>query len=76
MDSGPEDEDFTRWPPWLKPLPREKLFIQCELHAGSHKSKCNMYYLDCINGALCSLCLAHHQEHRAIQLYFNLHWNN
>ncbi|KAJ8438987.1 hypothetical protein Cgig2_018898 [Carnegiea gigantea] len=65
---GPDDEDFNRWPPWLKPLLREKFFVQCQFHADSHKSECNMYCLDCMNGALCSLCLAHHQDHRAIQI--------
>ncbi|CAO2822811.1 unnamed protein product [Amaranthus hypochondriacus] len=76
MNSGPEDEDFTRWPPWLKPLPRKKFFIQCEIHTDSHKSECNMYCLDYMNGSLCSLCAAHHQRHRGIQVYFNLHWKN
>ncbi|GMH09212.1 hypothetical protein Nepgr_011052 [Nepenthes gracilis] len=64
---GPEDED-NRWQPWLKPLLREKFFLQCPLHADSHKSECNMYCLDCMNGALCSLCLAYHKDHRAIQI--------
>mgnify|MGYP001283603026 CR=1 FL=1 len=64
---GPEDED-NRWPPWLKPLLRESFFVQCKLHADSHKSECNMYCLDCVNGALCSLCLNYHKDHRAIQI--------
>ncbi|XP_057419407.1 protein RGF1 INDUCIBLE TRANSCRIPTION FACTOR 1-like [Lotus japonicus] len=65
---GPDDEDSHRWPPWLKPLLKESFFVQCKMHADSHKSECNMYCLDCMNGALCSLCLAYHKDHRAIQI--------
>ncbi|CAA0825471.1 PLATZ transcription factor family protein [Striga hermonthica] len=64
---GPDEED-SRWPPWLKPLLNEQFFVHCKLHADSHKSECNMYCLDCTNGPLCSLCLAHHKDHRAIQI--------
>ncbi|GAB2209489.1 hypothetical protein Droror1_Dr00026707 [Drosera rotundifolia] len=62
------EEDENQWPPWLKPLLREKFFKQCSLHADSHKSECNMYCLDCMDGALCSLCLNHHKSHHAIQI--------
>ena len=57
-----------RWPPWLKPLLGTSFFGQCKLHADAHKSECNMYCLDCMNGALCSQCLAYHREHHAIQV--------
>ncbi|KAE8728405.1 ribonucleoprotein [Hibiscus syriacus] len=65
---GPDEEDNNKWPPWLKPLLREQFFVQCKLHVDSHKSECNMYCLDCINGALCSFCLAYHKDHRYIQI--------
>ncbi|KAK8983775.1 hypothetical protein V6N11_009561 [Hibiscus sabdariffa] len=65
---GPDEEDNNRWPPWLKPLLREHFFVQCKLHLDSHKTECNMFCLDCTNGALCSLCLVHHKDHRYIQI--------
>ncbi|CAN6253707.1 unnamed protein product [Urochloa humidicola] len=62
-------ENNQRWPPWLKPLLSTHFFVQCRVHADAHKSECNMYCLDCMNGALCSVCLAHHHRgHHAIQI--------
>ncbi|XP_020574797.1 uncharacterized protein LOC110020868 [Phalaenopsis equestris] len=61
-------EDENRWPPWLSPLLSTSFFVQCKHHTESHKSECNMYCLDCTNGAFCSLCLAYHRDHRAIQI--------
>jgi hypothetical protein len=63
-----DEVENQRWPPWLKPLLSTSFFGQCRVHADAHKSECNMYCLDCMNGALCSLCLAHHREHHAIQI--------
>jgi hypothetical protein len=63
-----DEVENQRWPPWLKPLLSTSFFGQCRVHADAHKSECNMYCLDCMNGALCSLCLARHREHHAIQV--------
>ncbi|RDY10638.1 hypothetical protein CR513_04798, partial [Mucuna pruriens] len=61
-------EEENKWPSWLRPLLQTSFFIQCKVHSDSHKSECNMYCLDCMNGALCSACLASHRDHRAIQI--------
>ncbi|XP_022882158.1 uncharacterized protein LOC111399146 [Olea europaea var. sylvestris] len=65
---GGDEENESKWPLWLRPLLQTTFFNQCKLHASSHKSECNMYCLDCINGPLCSLCLNLHKDHRAIQI--------
>ncbi|WOL09536.1 hypothetical protein Cni_G18289 [Canna indica] len=65
---GGAPEEDSRWPRWLRPLLSTTFFVQCKLHADSHKSECNMYCLDCTNGALCSICLAYHRDHRTIQV--------
>ncbi|CAN1246305.1 Protein RGF1 INDUCIBLE TRANSCRIPTION FACTOR 1 [Linum grandiflorum] len=58
----------NKWPNWLLPLLNTTFFGHCKLHAEAHKSECNMYCLDCMNGALCSLCLSYHRDHRFIQI--------
>ncbi|KAK4745256.1 hypothetical protein SAY87_011568 [Trapa incisa] len=68
MGAGSPGDDDNRWPRWLKPLLSESFFVQCKIHAHSHKSECNMYCLDCMNRALCSLCLANHKDHHTIQI--------
>ncbi|CAN1765145.1 Protein RGF1 INDUCIBLE TRANSCRIPTION FACTOR 1 [Linum perenne] len=67
---GPEttmNHEHNKWPNWLLPLLRTTFFGHCKLHAEAHKCECNMYCLDCMNGALCSLCLSYHRDHRFIQ---------
>ncbi|XP_011044452.1 PREDICTED: uncharacterized protein LOC105139637 isoform X2 [Populus euphratica] len=67
-DYADDHKEDIKWPPWLHPLLETSFFVQCKLHADAHKSECNMYCLDCMNGALCSVCLSHHKDHRAIQI--------
>ncbi|XP_073117440.1 protein RGF1 INDUCIBLE TRANSCRIPTION FACTOR 1 isoform X1 [Elaeis guineensis] len=55
-------------PPWLYPLLRTTFFLPCKHHTNSNKKECNMYCLDCTNGAMCSSCLIYHGGHRSIQI--------
>ncbi|CAI8589444.1 unnamed protein product [Vicia faba] len=65
---GSLNEEEIKWPAWLQPLLQTRFFVQCKVHANSNKSECNMYCLDCMNGAICSTCLASHKEHKVIQI--------
>ncbi|KAL4192105.1 hypothetical protein AMTRI_Chr06g192350 [Amborella trichopoda] len=68
VDQTMEEEVVMVRPPWLKPLLGTSFFRQCKSHGNSNKSDCNMFYLDCISGALCSPCLIVHRHHRIIQV--------
>ncbi|KAL2990466.1 hypothetical protein AAZX31_11G203500 [Glycine max] len=59
-----KNEEENKWPPGLGHFSKQAFFVQC---TDFYKSECNMYCLDCMNGALCSACLACHKEHKAIQ---------
>ncbi|XP_020593001.1 uncharacterized protein LOC110033383 [Phalaenopsis equestris] len=56
------------WPPWLSPLLHTSFFSPCDFHSGLSRNECNMYCIDCANGALCSSCLVQHYNHRIIQI--------
>ncbi|KAG6536285.1 hypothetical protein ZIOFF_001336 [Zingiber officinale] len=69
MRGGWPEDAAGRWPPWLRRLLAIRFFGQCALHADAHRRECNMFCLDCADGALCSLCLAHrHRDHHTIQI--------
>eukprot|EP00253_Pinus_taeda_P016800 PITA_16800 len=54
---------------WLKPLVETSFFMDCNIHGDSGKStRCNMYCLDCMVGALCSYCVADHKRHDVVQI--------
>ena len=42
---------------WLKALLEDNFFETCELHCDCPKYGCNMYFLDCMNGALCTISI-------------------
>ncbi|CAN6932014.1 unnamed protein product [Brassica oleracea] len=63
-----EEEGHYLSPPWLIPMLRANYFVPCSIHAGSNKSECNMFCLDCTSDAFCSYCLVNHKNHRVLQI--------
>ncbi|XP_072992515.1 protein RGF1 INDUCIBLE TRANSCRIPTION FACTOR 1-like isoform X1 [Typha latifolia] len=61
-------EKAKTWPSWLYSLLSTSFFHPCKSHLDSSKNECNMYCLDCTNGAICSSCLVYHRDHRTIQI--------
>ncbi|XP_072971897.1 protein RGF1 INDUCIBLE TRANSCRIPTION FACTOR 1-like isoform X2 [Typha angustifolia] len=61
-------EKAKTWPSWLYSLLSTSFFHPCKSHLDSSKNECNMYCLDCTNGAICSSCLVYHHDHRTIQI--------
>ncbi|KAG6493226.1 hypothetical protein ZIOFF_048203 [Zingiber officinale] len=69
VGDGGERREEHQWPMWLRPLLSTSFFVQCKQHAAhSHRRECNMYCLDCTNGALCPLCVLAHRDHHAVQV--------
>ena len=67
------DEENNRRPPWLKALLGETFYEKCKLHPRCHKRGCNMYCLDCMDGAFCPISIKHHHnDHRVVQVPFPL----
>ena len=59
-------EKDNRWPQWLKALLGENFFKTCKLHRGCPKYGCNMYCLNCMNDALCTISIQNHKDHRVV----------
>ena len=65
-------ENDNMWPQWLKALLGESFFETCKLHCGCPKYECNMYCLDCINDALCTISIQNYKDHLVVQVPFPL----
>ena len=59
-------------PQWLKALLGESFFETCKLHYSCPKYKCNMYCLDCMNGALYTISIQNYKGHLVVQVPFPL----
>ncbi|KAJ0624674.1 putative transcription factor interactor and regulator Znf-B family [Helianthus annuus] len=56
-------------PPWLEKLLSTEFFPVCRTHGDAARSECNMYCLDCNDGAFCFYCKSSkHKEHQVIQV--------
>ncbi|XP_021985907.1 uncharacterized protein LOC110882122 isoform X2 [Helianthus annuus] len=56
-------------PPWLEKLLSTEFFPVCRTHGDAARSECNMYCLDCNDGAFCFYCKSSkHKEHQVIQI--------
>ncbi|CAN6557096.1 protein RGF1 INDUCIBLE TRANSCRIPTION FACTOR 1-like isoform X1 [Malus sylvestris] len=56
-------------PSWLESLLSTAFFSICRWHKDGPRGECNMYCLDCNNGAFCSYCKSsRHKDHQVIQI--------
>ncbi|KAK7337151.1 hypothetical protein VNO77_17712 [Canavalia gladiata] len=61
--------DAVLVPPWLEQLLHTSFFSVCRIHADAARSECNMYCLDCNDGAFCFYCRSsRHKDHQVIQI--------
>ncbi|XP_065868975.1 protein RGF1 INDUCIBLE TRANSCRIPTION FACTOR 1-like [Euphorbia lathyris] len=61
--------DQMQIPPWLESLLSTPFFSICSRHQDSPRNECNMYCIDCKNGAFCFYCRSsRHEDHNVIQI--------
>ncbi|KAM5584306.1 protein RGF1 INDUCIBLE TRANSCRIPTION FACTOR 1 [Rosa sericea] len=69
LGSNLKQEEEMLVPSWLESLLSTAFFSICPAHRDAPRSECNMYCLDCHNGAFCFYCRSsRHKDHQVIQI--------